>query len=68
LRSKVKRRKIHDMVQSEKLDFLAIQETNMEAIPDGLIYSFLGNNDCGWAYLPTVGNSGRLRLSLCLLS
>jgi hypothetical protein len=50
------------------LDFLAIQETKMEAILYGLIYSLWENNDCGWAYLPTVGYSGMLRLSLCLLS
>jgi exonuclease III len=32
LGSSVKRRKVRDLVQAEKLDFLAIQETKMEAI------------------------------------
>jgi exonuclease III len=39
LGSRVKRRKIRDLVQSEKLDFLAIQETKMEAIPDSFVHN-----------------------------
>jgi hypothetical protein len=54
----VKRRKIRELVQKEKIDFLAIQETELELIPNALIFVLWGNSDCGWCYLPLVGNSG----------
>ncbi|GAU48812.1 hypothetical protein TSUD_406450 [Trifolium subterraneum] len=58
LGSRVKRRKIRDMVRDEQLDFLAIQETKLEVISDALVLALWGNNDCCWSYLPSVGNSG----------
>ncbi|KAK2456934.1 hypothetical protein QL285_004253 [Trifolium repens] len=58
LGSRVKRRKIRELVRAEKLDFLAIQETKMEIISDHFVYNLWGSNDCDWAYLPAEGNSG----------
>jgi hypothetical protein len=54
----VKRKKIRDLVRGEKLDFLAIQETNMEAISDSFVNNLWGSCDCDWAFLPAEGNSG----------
>jgi hypothetical protein len=54
----VKRRKIRDLVRCENVDFLAIQETKMETFPDNFVVNLWGSNDCGWAVLPAVGNSG----------
>jgi mannosylglycoprotein endo-beta-mannosidase len=58
LGSRVKRRKICDLIIKEKIDFLALQETKMEVIPDALVFGLWGSSDCGWSYLPAVGNSG----------
>jgi mannosylglycoprotein endo-beta-mannosidase len=58
LGSRVKRRKIRELVRSENIDFLAIQETKMEVVQDALVSNLWGSNDCCWAYLPVVGNSG----------
>jgi hypothetical protein len=58
LGSKVKRRKIRELVRKEKIDFLAIQETKMEVIPDAMVFSLWGHSDCCWCFLPSVGNSG----------
>jgi hypothetical protein len=58
LGSRVKRRKIRELVRSENIDFLAIQETKMEVVQDALVSNLWGSNDCCWAYLPAVGNSG----------
>jgi hypothetical protein len=46
------------MVRKERIDFLAIQETKMELISDSCCYSVWGDEDCQWAFLPSVGNSG----------
>jgi hypothetical protein len=56
--SRVKRRKIRELVHSESLDFLAIQETKMESISDIFVQRLWGSANCDWAYLPAVGNSG----------
>jgi hypothetical protein len=45
-------------VNTENLDFLALQETKMEEISESFVHSLWGSADCGWAYLPAVGNSG----------
>jgi mannosylglycoprotein endo-beta-mannosidase len=58
LGSRVKRKKIRDLVRGEKLDFLAIQETKMESISEAFVNSLWGSCDCDWAYLPAEGNSG----------
>jgi endonuclease/exonuclease/phosphatase family metal-dependent hydrolase len=58
LGGRVKRRKIRELVQMEGLDFLAIQETEMEAISDIFVHRLWGSSNCGWAYLPAMGNSG----------
>jgi hypothetical protein len=49
---------IKELVLKEKVDFLAIQETKLEAISDSLCYSLWGGDDCCWAFLPSCGNSG----------
>ncbi|MCH97949.1 endonuclease/exonuclease/phosphatase family protein [Trifolium medium] len=54
----VKRNAIKEMIRKEKIEFLAIQETKMEIIPDSLCYNIWGGEDCQWVYLPSVGNSG----------
>jgi hypothetical protein len=54
----VKRIYLKELVRKEKLEFLAIQETKMESIPDSLCPSIWGSDDCQWAFLPSSGNSG----------
>jgi hypothetical protein len=65
LGSRVKRRKIRDLVREEKIDFLAIQETKMEVIPESLVVGLWGGDDCDWAYLPATENSGGILSIWC---
>jgi hypothetical protein len=58
LGGQIKRRKIKELIQKYKVEFLAIQETKMETITDNLCYSLWGSQDCDWAFLPSEGNSG----------
>jgi mannosylglycoprotein endo-beta-mannosidase len=58
LGSRVKRSLIKELVLKEKVDFLAIQETKLEAISDGICFSLWGGEDCCWAFLPSEGSSG----------
>jgi mannosylglycoprotein endo-beta-mannosidase len=58
LGSRVKRKKIADLVRSEKIEFLALQETKLEVISDTLVHYLWGNSDCCWAFVPSVGSSG----------
>jgi hypothetical protein len=54
----VKRKRVRELVREQRVDFLAIQETKLELITDKLCYSLWGDNDCEWAFLPSIGNSG----------
>ncbi|MCH86377.1 putative transposon TX1 protein, partial [Trifolium medium] len=54
----VKRRRIRDLVQEQKFDFLALQETKMEDISEKFFQSLFGSVDCSWAFLPSEGSSG----------
>jgi hypothetical protein len=58
LGSRVKRRKVRELVASEKVDFLALQETKLEVVTEALIYGLWGGDDCDWSYTSAVGNSG----------
>jgi hypothetical protein len=58
LGSRVKRRKIREIVQAENLDFLALQETKMEVISTNFVHTLWGNSNCDSAFLPAVGSSG----------
>jgi hypothetical protein len=58
LGSRVKRRKVRELIASESLDFLALQETKLEGISGSLCCRLWGNAECEWAFLPAVGNSG----------
>jgi hypothetical protein len=54
----VKKRKVRNLVCLEKLDFLALQETKLQSIPDSLPRLLWGNDDHDWAFSPADGNSG----------
>jgi hypothetical protein len=45
-------------VNQQRVDFMAIQETKMENIEDGLCFSLWGSRDCDWVILSSTGNSG----------
>jgi hypothetical protein len=53
-----KRRRIRDMVQSNHIDFLAIQETKFEVVTAAVCHSLWGSCDCEWVFLPSDGRSG----------
>jgi hypothetical protein len=54
----LKRRKVKELIRSQKIDFLALQETKMEVISESLCFSLWGSHDCDWVYLPSEGRSG----------
>jgi hypothetical protein len=58
LGGRVKRRRIKQLILTEKVDFMAIQETKLEVISEALCHSLWGGSDCEWAFLPAEGNSG----------
>jgi hypothetical protein len=58
LGSRVKRLKIREIIREEKVEFMAIQETKMEFIPESLVFGIWGNCDGDWRFLPAVGSSG----------
>jgi hypothetical protein len=58
LGSRVKRRKTRELIVSEKIDFLALQETKLEGVSGSLCNNLWGSVDCDWDFLPSVGNSG----------
>jgi hypothetical protein len=49
---------IRNLVKDEKIEFLAIQETKLQEVSASLCYSIWGGEDCGWAFNPSIGNSG----------
>jgi hypothetical protein len=54
----VKHKRIRELVREQHVDFLAIQETKLEVTTDKLCYYLWGDQDCDWAFLPSIGNSG----------
>jgi hypothetical protein len=69
--SRVKNKKLKELVGLERVDFLALQETKLEEATYSMCYSLWGNNDCDWVSLPAAGNSGGIlsmwRMSLGFL-
>jgi len=58
LGERVKKSMLKDLVKNHNVDFLAIQETKLEAISNSLCYNIWGGDGCNWAFLPSVCNSG----------
>jgi exonuclease III len=46
LGSRVKRRYVKELIQKERIDFLAIQETKIEVIHESLVFNLWGGVDC----------------------
>lgn len=63
LGGKVKKKKIKGLVNSNKLDFIAIQETKLETIDNRLCEYLWGDTSCDWVFSPSVGRSGGM---LCI--
>lgn len=58
LGGRVKRKVIKDLVVDQRVDFLAIQESKLEVVTDTVCRGLWGGDDCDWAFLPSIGNSG----------
>lgn len=56
----IKKKKLRSLIESEKLDFLAVQETKLEQIDERICELVWGRGDFGWHHLPASGNSGGL--------
>lgn len=58
LGGRVKKKKIKALVNSNKLEFIAIQETKMEITDSNLCEYLWGSSSCGWVYNPSEGRVG----------
>jgi mannosylglycoprotein endo-beta-mannosidase len=58
LGSRVKRRKVRELIALEKLDFLALQETKLEGVSGSLCSNLWGSVECDWEFVPSEGASG----------
>jgi len=54
----VKRKIIKELVHDHRVDFLAIQKSKLEVVTDSVCRGIWGGDDCDWAFLHSVGNSG----------
>jgi len=58
LGGRVKKSKIRELVRQNNVDFLAVQETKLEAITSNLCYSLCGGQYRDWVFRSSEGNSG----------
>lgn len=58
LGSNVKLRAIREVVRTEKIDMLLIQESKRVQVDQYLCRSLWGDDDCEWVFKPAVGRSG----------
>lgn len=58
LGGRVRRKILKELVRDQKVDFLAIQESKLEVVAESVCRGIWGGDDCDWAFLPSVGNSG----------
>lgn len=58
LGGRIKKNKICDLVRHNNVDFLAVQETELEVVTSSICYSLWGDEDCDWVFRPSEGNSG----------
>lgn len=63
LGGRIKKKKIRTLISHNKLQFVAIQETKLESLEDGLCESLWGGDSCEWVFNPSVGRSGGM---LCI--
>lgn len=59
----VKKKKIKDLIRSNKLEFLAIQETKLETVDGSLSEYLWGDASCEWEFSPSIGRFGGM---LCI--
>lgn len=60
---KVKRRAIRNLIQSEKVDFVCLQETKADLVNDGMCQSLWGNEEIEWIHSPAINHGGGI---LCI--
>lgn len=58
LGSRVKKREVRDLIRSQKVDFVCIQESKLEIVDDLICQSVWGDGQIGWATREASGRSG----------
>ncbi|MCI49753.1 cytochrome P450, partial [Trifolium medium] len=56
----LKKRKVTEVIRSEKVEVIALQETKLEAIDSRLCSMLWGGDNVGWCSVPSNGRSGGL--------
>lgn len=57
---RIKRSSIRELVNTERVEFLCIQETKLDKFDERLASVLWGNKDCNWVYSSTDGALGGL--------
>lgn len=60
----IKKKKVKSLIEANKIQFMAIQETKMELIESSLCEYLWGSSSFRWIYNTLIGRSGGM---LCLL-
>jgi exonuclease III len=60
LGGRVKRRKVRELVRRNKIELLAIQETKLESVDNGMCRRLWGDDKVAWSCNPALGRSGGL--------
>lgn len=60
LGGRIKKNSVRELVIKEKVEFLCLQETKLEAVNDRLAYVLWGSSDCQWVFSGAEGMSGGL--------
>ncbi|GAU16879.1 hypothetical protein TSUD_368280 [Trifolium subterraneum] len=58
LGGRIKKKEVREIIYSNHLDFIAIQETKLQVVDEGLCHYLWGNPFCEWSFILVVGNSG----------
>lgn len=65
LGGRIKKRRVREVISSNHLDFVALQETKLEVVFEALVFYLWGNTFCEWSFFPSVGNSGGMLSIWC---
>lgn len=65
LRGRIKKSKVKDLIRSNFLYFIVLQETKLSEVFHSLVHSLWGNRICDWSFCPSVGSSDGLLSIWC---
>jgi exonuclease III len=58
LGGRVKKHKLRNLINSHRVEVMAVQETKLEVVDHNLCSRHWGGDMVGWRYAPAIGRSG----------